>query len=109
MGNIRIGGTLMESISPELALDLLYQEADRIKMLIKNQQNSLCISHCKAFEEVVDTQMYGLSRQVSFSIRLGIISNEMGQQLLSDLERDLNQLYNEVYEENKTITKGKEV
>ncbi|GAA3022791.1 YlaN family protein [Tetragenococcus solitarius] len=99
----------MESISPELALDLLYQEADRIKMLIKNQQNHLCITQCKAFEEIVDTQMYGLSRQVSFSIRLGIISDETGQQLLSDLERDLNQLYNDIYEEIKVIENGKEV
>ncbi|AYW48701.1 hypothetical protein C7K38_10120 [Tetragenococcus osmophilus] len=99
----------MEAISPELALDLLYEEADRIKMLIKNQQNRFCIFQCKAFEEVVDTQMYGLSRQVSFSIRLGIISNETGQQLLGDLERDLNQLYNQAYEENEINMQGKEV
>lgn len=99
----------MESISPELAADLLLQEADRIRMLIRNQKNSLCISQCKAFEEVVDTQMYGLSRQVAFATRLGIISNEDGQQLLSDLERDLNRLYNEVYEETKVTEVGKEV
>ncbi|EOT29740.1 YlaN family protein [Enterococcus saccharolyticus] len=99
----------MGSISPELALDLLVQEADRIRMLIRNQKNSLCISQCKAFEEVVDTQMYGLSRQVTFAIRLGIVANEVGQQLLSDLEKDLNQLYNEVYEETRANEIGKEV
>ncbi|HPR82155.1 MAG TPA: YlaN family protein [Enterococcus sp.] len=99
----------MESISPELALELLVQEADRIRMLIRNQKNSLCISQCKAFEEVVDTQMYGLSRQVTYAIRLGIVSNEIGQQLLSDLEKDLNQLYNEVYEETRVNEIGKEV
>ncbi|MGX7196115.1 YlaN family protein [Enterococcus olivae] len=98
----------MESISPELAADLLVQEADRIRMLIRNQKNSLCISQCKAFEEVVDTQMYGLSRQVAFAIRLGIVSNEAGQQLLSDLERDLNKLYNEVYKETKANEVGRE-
>jgi len=99
----------MESISPELAADLLLEEANRIRLLIQNQQNSLCISQCKAFEEVVDTQMYGLSRQVTFAIRLGIISNDEGQRLLGDLERDLNQLYNEVYEETKANELGKEV
>jgi uncharacterized protein YlaN (UPF0358 family) len=78
-------------------------------MLIRNQKNSLCISQCKAFEEVVDTQMYGLSRQVTYAIRLGIVSNEIGQQLLSDLEKDLNQLYNEVYEETRANEIGKEV
>ena len=99
----------MESISPELASELLLQEANRIRLLIQNQQNSLCISQCKAFEEVVDTQMYGLSRQVTFAIRLGIISNDEGQRLLGDLERDLNRLYNEVYEETKANEIGKEV
>ncbi|KAF1302763.1 YlaN family protein [Enterococcus saccharolyticus] len=99
----------MESISPESALEILLEEAERIRMLIRNQKNSLCISQCKAFEEVVDTQMYGLSRQVAYAIRLGIVSNNQGQQVLSDLERDLNQLYNEVYEETKANEIGKEV
>lgn len=100
----------MESISPEFALDLLMQDVDRIKRLISNQKNSLCISQCKAFEEVVDTQMYGLSRQVAYAIRLGVVSNEDGNQLLSDVERDLNILYSEVYEkQTKNSENGKEV
>lgn len=88
--------------SPEFALELLVQDADRIKKLIKNQKNSQCISQCKAFEEVVDTQMYGFSRQVAYAVRLGLVTNEMGHQLLSELERELNRLYTEVYEDQKT-------
>ncbi len=99
----------MAFISPDAALQVLEQEADRIRMLIKNQKNSLCISQCKAFEEVVDTQMYGLSRQVEFATQLGIVSYEEGQRLLSDLERDLNRLYNDVYEEKKSTEIGREV
>lgn len=91
----------MESISINLAIQLLKEDAQQIKMLIRNQKNSLCISQCKAFEEVVDTQMYGFSRQVTYAIRLGILSSKQGQQLLSDLEKDLNQLYSDVYEETQ--------
>ena len=72
----------------------------QIKGLIKNQKNSLCISQCKAFEEVVDTQMYGFSQQVNFAIRVGIVEKTEGQLLLSELERELNHLYSEVYQEN---------
>ncbi|OJG78262.1 hypothetical protein RV14_GL001203 [Enterococcus ratti] len=79
---------------------MLKDEADRIKRLITNQKNSLCISQCKAFEEVVDTQMYGFSQQVGFAIRVGIIDKIKGQLLLSELERELNRLYSEVYQEN---------
>lgn len=74
-------------------------EAERIKRLIRNQNNSLCISQCKAFEEVVDTQMYGFSRQVGFAVRIGVIGKNEGQLMLSELERELNQLYSEVYQE----------
>lgn len=98
----------MAQIDSEMALNLLLEDAERIKRLIRNQENSLCIAQCKAFEEVVDTQMYGLSRQVAFATRLGIVDNVAGQQLMADLEKDLNQLYSEVYEEQKSTEIGKE-
>ncbi len=91
----------MEIISKELAMKLLLEDAERIQMLIRNQKNNLCISQCKAFEEVVDTQMYGFSRQVTYAIRLGIITEAEGQKLLSELEKSLNNLYTEVYEETE--------
>ena len=90
----------MDSLSNEFAVQVLKDEAERIKHLIKNQKNSLCISQCKAFEEVVDTQMYGFSQQVNFAIRVGIVEKTEGQLLLSELERELNHLYSEVYQEN---------
>lgn len=90
----------MDSLSNGFAVQVLKDEAERIKRLIKNQKNSLCISQCKAFEEVVDTQMYGFSQQVNFAIRVGIVEKTEGQLLLSELERELNHLYSEVYQEN---------
>lgn len=90
----------MDSLSNEFAVQVLKDESERIKRLIKNQKNSLCISQCKAFEEVVDTQMYGFSQQVGFAVRVGIIDKTEGQLLLSELERGLNRLYSEVYQEN---------
>ncbi|ASZ07790.1 YlaN family protein [Enterococcus thailandicus] len=90
----------MDSLTKEFAVHVLKEDANRIKRLIRNQKNSLCISQCKAFEEVVDTQMYGFSQQVSFAIRVEIIGKDEGQLILSELERELNQLYNDVYQEN---------
>ncbi|MDT2802390.1 DUF1507 family protein [Vagococcus lutrae] len=85
----------------EVALEVLLTEANKIKNLISNQQNHMCIAQCKAFEEVVDTQMYGFSRQVDFAVKIGVISYEEGQQRLLDLERELNRVYMNVYEESK--------
>ncbi len=66
----------MDSLSNEFAVQVLKDEAERIKRLIKNQKTVLCISQCKAFEEVVDTQMYGFSQQVNFAIRVGIVEKQ---------------------------------
>lgn len=90
----------MQTPETSSALKLLLSDADKIKQLIMNQKNSLCVAHCKAFEEVVDTQMYGFSKQVDFAVRLGVVDRAVGQQLLADLEHSLNQLYSDVYEEN---------
>lgn len=92
----------MEQISSDFAVKILTEDANRIKLLIRNQHNSLCISQCKAFEEVVDTQMYGFSRQVLFAERIGVLKHGEAQQMLSDLEQELNQLYTELYE-NRNI------
>jgi len=85
----------------EIALEVLLTEANKIKNLISNQQNHMCIAQCKAFEEVVDTQMYGFSRQIDFAIKIGLITYEEGQKHLIELERELNKVYTDVYEESK--------
>ncbi|SJZ84804.1 Uncharacterized protein YlaN, UPF0358 family [Pilibacter termitis] len=78
------------------ALELLQADADKIKNLIKQQTYALCIAQCKAFEEVVDTQMYGFSREVMYAVRIGFLTEDEGQEILSGLERELNMLYTEV-------------
>ena len=88
----------MQNITNETVLSLLKEDAEKIKSLIKQQSNTFCISQCKAFEEVVDTQMFGLSRQILFAQRLGMLSADEGQLLLTDLERELNQIYSSVYD-----------
>ncbi|MCI1903336.1 DUF1507 family protein [Enterococcus hirae] len=88
----------MDTQDQKRAVLLLEKEAERIKQLIQNQNNSLCIAQCKAFEEVVDTQMYGFSRQISYAIQLGVVESSAGHQILADLERELNTLYSKIYQ-----------
>lgn len=92
---------MIEQISSKKALDILYEDAAKIRQLITNQNNHMCIAQCKAFEEVVDTQMYGYSREISYAVRLGVISNDEGQHLLSELEKELNVIYNDIYDEQR--------
>lgn len=88
-------------IAKEKALEALDQEASKIRQLISNQRNYQCITQCKAFEEVVDTQMYGFSKQVDYAQKLGILTKEESSKLIVELEKELNQVYVNVYDEQK--------
>ncbi|AMB99006.1 hypothetical protein AWM75_02890 [Aerococcus urinaehominis] len=80
------------------AKQVLELESERIKRLIDSQKDHLCFAQCPAFEEVVDTQMYGFSKQVAFAVSIDVISPEEGQEMLSELDSQLNQVYTDIFE-----------
>lgn len=75
------------------ALSLLKADADKILKLIEVQMEHLTMPQCPLYEEVLDTQMFGLSREIDFAIRLGLITEETGKGILSQLEQKLTQLH----------------
>ncbi|UHA74056.1 YlaN family protein [Paenibacillus sp. 481] len=75
------------------ALALLEDEAHQIEKLIQVQMENLATRYCPLYEEVLDTQMYGFSRQVDFAVRAGLVEETLGKQLVSKLERNLASLY----------------
>ena len=92
---------MLLNIIKDDALEALNQEASKIRQLITNQRNYQCITQCKAFEEVVDTQMFGFSKQVEYAQKIGVLTKEEGTQLVVSLEQELNQVYGLVYDEQK--------
>ena len=77
----------------ERALALLKADAEKILKLIKVQMDNLTMPQCPLYEEVLDTQMYGLSRQIDYAVRLGLVKEEQGKALLDQLERELSALH----------------
>jgi uncharacterized protein YlaN (UPF0358 family) len=77
----------------EQAYALLKADADKILQLIKVQIDNLTMPQCPLYEEVLDTQMYGLSREIDFAVRLNLVEENDGKKLLEDLERQLNVLH----------------
>jgi uncharacterized protein YlaN (UPF0358 family) len=81
------------------ALALLQADAEKILKLIAVQMENLTMPQCPLYEEVLDTQMFGLSREIDYAIRLGLISDQIGKGVLSELERQLAQLH-DAYEKS---------
>lgn len=83
----------MTEFMHERAIRLLQDDAGKIEKLIEVQMENLTTRQCPLYEEVLDTQMYGFSREVDFAIRAGLISETDGKEILSRLERNLATLY----------------
>jgi uncharacterized protein YlaN (UPF0358 family) len=98
LAGTRTGGRSMTApeitdVLHEKALRLLQEDASKIEKLIEVQMENLTTRHCPLYEEVLDTQMYGLSRQVDFATRAGLIGELAGKEIVSKLERNLAVLY----------------
>ncbi|RFU71134.1 DUF1507 family protein [Peribacillus saganii] len=77
----------------ERAYALLKADADKILKLIKVQMDNLTMPQCPLYEEVLDTQMFGLSREIDFAVRLGLVEEAVGKELLEALEHELSALH----------------
>lgn len=77
----------------EKALELLQTDASKIAQLIKVQMDNLTMPQCPLYEEVLDTQMFGLSREIDFAVKLGLIDREQGKAILDALEKELSLLH----------------
>ena len=74
------------------AYEQLNQDADRILHLIKVQMDNLTMPSCPLYEEVLDTQMFGLQK-VDFAVKLGLVDKEDGKNLMLRLEKELSKLH----------------
>lgn len=77
----------------EKAYALLKADADKILKLIEVQIENLTMPQCPLYEEVLDTQMFGLSREIDFAVRLNLIDENDGKALMENLEKQLNILH----------------
>lgn len=77
----------------EKALEQLTADATKIAQLIHVQMDNLTMPSCPLYEEVLDTQMFGLSREIEFATKLGLIEREQGKQILDSLEKKLSLLH----------------
>ncbi|HJV46957.1 MAG TPA: DUF1507 family protein [Bacillota bacterium] len=74
------------------AIQLLQADADKILKLIEVQMKNLTMPQCPLYEEVLDTQVFGLSREIDFAVRLKLIQEDTGRRILQELERNLSEL-----------------
>jgi uncharacterized protein YlaN (UPF0358 family) len=75
----------------ELAMRSILDEVHKIEKLIETQLVNSNIPQCPLFENILDTQLYGLSRMIEFAVHMELISKESGKKILSQLEQKMHQ------------------
>ncbi|BAM47743.1 YlaN family protein [Amphibacillus xylanus] len=85
------------------AYALLKADADKILKLIQVQMDNLTMPQCPLYEEVLDTHMFGLSREIDFAIRMDLIKEHEGKALLDNLEKQLNKIHESHNKNNNNI------
>jgi uncharacterized protein YlaN (UPF0358 family) len=100
-GGNRVSSSQIREQLYQKALDLLQEDADKIVKLIEVQMDTLTNRRCPLYEEVLDTQMYGFSREVDFAVRAGLIEESAGKALINKLERNLAKLYEALNEKEQ--------
>ncbi|MCU5745681.1 YlaN family protein [Staphylococcus sp. SQ8-PEA] len=75
------------------AYDQLNKDAERIFQMIKVQMDNLTLPQCPLYEEVLDTQMYGLQKEVDFAVELGLVDREAAKDIMLRLEKELSKLH----------------
>jgi uncharacterized protein YlaN (UPF0358 family) len=92
MGGLMLASEMIVN-HQEKAYALLQADAEKILRLIKVQMDNLTMPQCPLYEEVLDTQMFGLSREIDFAVRLDLIDSKDGKAILDTLERELSALH----------------
>ena len=77
----------------EKAIKQLQADANKIAQLIKVQMDHLTMPQCPLYEEVLDTQMFGLAREIDFAVKIGLIERMNGNEILSSLEKEMTVLH----------------
>ena len=56
---------------------------------------------CPLYQDVIDTQIYGLTKEINLAVEIVCISQEAGRIILADLENKASEMYSNIEEESK--------
>ncbi len=74
----------------EAAIELLDDDIHRIMLIMERQLSNSTEKGNLHAAEILDTQMYALSRVVDFLVRLGLLKTFEGKEMINQVEIQIN-------------------
>lgn len=69
------------------------KDIKRIEDLIEAQLSLKKYRECPLYQDVIDTQLYGISKELELAVEVGLLSKEYSNIVLGELEYKLNNMY----------------
>ncbi|MGX7086528.1 DUF1507 family protein [Gemelliphila palaticanis] len=90
----------MNSILQAKVKTKINRDVKKIEDLIEAQLSIKKYRECPLYEDVIDTHIFGISKQLELAVEVGFINEEYSRNILEQLENKINSLYN-IIEEKK--------
>ncbi len=75
------------------AIEQIKADSDKIYQLITVQLENLTLPQCPFYEDILDTQVYGLTKEIDFAVHLGLMEEREGKEIVDFLEKELLYLF----------------
>ncbi|MBU0278278.1 MULTISPECIES: DUF1507 family protein [unclassified Gemella] len=83
----------MDNILKIKVINKIRQDIKKVEELIEAQLSVKKYRECPLYQDVIDTQIYGISKELELAVEIGFVTKSYSKEVLEDLENKLNNLY----------------
>ncbi len=69
------------------------KDIKKIEDLIEAQLAVQKYRECPLYQDVIDTQLFGISKELELAVEVGFVDKEYSKEVLENLENKLNSIY----------------
>lgn len=83
----------METIFSAKVKNKIKEDIKKVEDLITAQLKIEKYRECPLYQDVIDTQMFGISKELELAVSVGLVTEVYAKKTLDSVERKLNAMY----------------
>lgn len=83
----------MENIASIKVKNKIIKDVKKIEELIELQLSKKKYRECPLYQDVIDTQIFGISKELELALEVGLISEDYSKEILEGIEQKMSLIY----------------
>lgn len=83
----------MENIASIKVKNKIIKDVKKIEELIELQLSQKKYRECPLYQDVIDTQIFGISKELELALEVGLISEDYSKEILEGIEQKMSLIY----------------